>query len=210
MTSRLPVSAVALCLLAQALTALAADNDLYGDTLPEGAKARLGTARWRGQTYNTPVLAADGKSFLAYGQNGLVRLDPATGREVGKGPSATFGLPSATSADGKRAVTAQYDGAVVWDMATGKQVCKIDRRMPGGDAPVGLSADGQVLAAGGSGDSKDKKPVTVLVWDTAADKKISEFPVPHNSSAFVALSPDGKVVAQWGYHYDPAAKPEDE
>lgn len=201
--------ALALFLLAPALASLAADNDNYGDPLPDGAKARIGTARLRTQAYSTPVLAPDGKSFYTPSAAGLIRIYPATGAKLGKAPIQFYGNLSAFSADGKLAVHTQYDKLIVWDTGTGKTVTKIERRLPGGDAPVALSADGKLLAVGGVGDRDKKMPVTILVWNTTEDKEVKSITAPQSDYSYVALSSDGKTLANWGSHYDPNAKPND-
>ena len=206
MTTRRTWFALALLLLAPAL-ARAADN---GDPLPDGAKARLGTARLRAQSYGTSILSPDGKTLYSAGANGLFRLDPATGARLEKVPAAHIGTLTAFSADGKRAVHTSYDRLTVWDTDTGKAVAKLDRRLPSTSSdPVALSADGKILAAGGVGDRTKKIAVTVLVRDIAADKELATITVPQNDQSFVALSADGKMLANWGSHYDPDAKPTD-
>jgi WD40 repeat protein len=199
--------ALALLLLPPALTGLAADKDNYGDPLPEGAKARIGTARLRVQPFSSPVLTPDGKSLYAQTAGGLARLDPATGARQGKLPDQFFGIPAALSADGKRALFVSFDRATVWDTDTGKTLAKVERRLPSSDYPAALSADGKTLALGGVGDrAKKEEPLTVLLWDAAADKELKKIAVPQNEFASVALSGDGKVLASWGSYFDPEAK----
>ncbi len=197
--------AFALLLLTLAAAGRAADKDTYGDTLPDGAKARIGTARMR--NLSGVQLAPDGKSFYAQAPTGLVRFDPATGATLAK-PVQLFGTLAAFSADGKRAAHVTYDRLVVWDTDTGATLTKLERRLPGSEsqAPAALSADGKVLAVGGTGDRAKKMPVTVLVWDTTKDKQIASIAVAQNDSASVALTADGKTLATWGVHYDPNAK----
>src|SRR5437868_1480234 len=58
--------------------------DLYGDPLPEGAVARLGTTRWRhdGEAWAT-AFSPNGKVLACAAFNGLIYLwDTATGREI--------------------------------------------------------------------------------------------------------------------------------
>ena len=128
-----------------ALVALAAEKDNYGDPLPEGAMARVGTARLRNTAYSAPALSPDGKALYANGPAGLMRLDPATGARLGKVPVQLYGNLAAFSADGARAVHAQYDRAVVWDTGSGKTLAKIERQLPGSEHPAALSADGKTV-----------------------------------------------------------------
>ena len=208
MTARRTSFAFALLILAPALAGLAADKDAYGDPLPAGAKARLGTARLR--TYTGAQLAPDGRTLYARSAGGVVRVDPATGATVGK-PVQHYGALAAFSADGKRAVHVTFDRLEVWDTGTGETLTKMDRRLPSGEmlAPAALSADGKTLAVGGIGDRTKKVPVTVLVWDTATDKQLASVTASQNDYASVALAADGKSLAVWGNHYDPDAKPGD-
>ena len=57
---------------------------MYGDPLPEGAVARLGTTRWRhdGEAWAT-AFSPNGKVLACAAFNGLIYLwDTATGREI--------------------------------------------------------------------------------------------------------------------------------
>jgi WD40 repeat protein len=195
----------ALLLLAPALTALA-DNDPYGDPLPVGAKARMGTDRMRVITYSSPLLSPDGKTLYAQTNSGLLKLDPATGTSQGKVQGIFSGAPAGLSADGKRAAQLNFGGVTVWNLETGKSLVKIERRLPGVDVAAALSADGKTLALGGVGEAAKKEPVTVLVWDVDGDKEIKKITVPQNQSASAVISTDGKTLATWGSHYEPDAK----
>src|SRR5689334_6370209 len=57
-------------------------TDLYGDPLPPGALARLGTIRLRHRAA-TIAYSADGKTLLSFsrGDKTIRQWDPATGRE---------------------------------------------------------------------------------------------------------------------------------
>jgi WD40 repeat protein len=193
-------------LLAPALASLAADKDPYGDPLPDGAKARIGTARLRALTYSSPLLTPDGKALYAQSGAVLLRLNPATGATEGKVPGSLHGAPAALSADGKRAVHITYDRITVWDTGSGKTLAKIERRLPSTDQAAALSNDGNTLAIGGVADRTKKEPVTVLVWNVTADKEAQKITVPQNDYTSVALSPDGKTLATWGPYSDPEAK----
>src|SRR5437867_2626925 len=76
------------CLLFLAASAHAQDNaarlDAYGDPLPDGAAARLGTARFRtGWVTNASVLSPDGKTFaVALPGRTLQLIDAASGKKT--------------------------------------------------------------------------------------------------------------------------------
>jgi len=199
--------ALALALLLPALAAPAAD-DPYGDPIPEGAKARLGTARLRGG-YGTiaTALTPDGKFLVGIAGNGVGYFDPATGKLARtariEGP---FGSPVAFSADGKRAVNPPgADTAFVWDTESGKVLAKVTRPSPSGDNGVSLSADGRRFAVGAVQREKEKG-LTVVVWDVDANRQLATVSPVQNNAVYVALSPDGRRLATWGYHYDTEAK----
>jgi hypothetical protein len=57
--------------------------DLYGDPLPPGAVARMGSARWRGEVYRL-ALVPGGRQVAASAGSGLVLWDLRTGRRPGR------------------------------------------------------------------------------------------------------------------------------
>ncbi len=198
--------ALALFILTPTVGALAADKDNYGDPLPKGAKARIGTARLRIVPFSSPVLTPDGKALYAQTLSGLARLAPATGAVQGKVPAEFFGVPAAVSSDDKRALYVGFDRVSVLDTSTGKTVAKVERRLPSSDASAALSADGKTLALGGLGNREKKENASILLWDVPNDKELKKITVPLNEFVAVALAGDGKTFASWGSHYDPNAK----
>src|SRR5262249_7581631 len=68
-----------------------AKTDLYGDALPEGALARMGTLRWRhGGPVNFVGFTEGGKHLVTCSSDGYFRVwDVANGKEVRK-----FGKPA--------------------------------------------------------------------------------------------------------------------
>src|SRR5262245_50084195 len=109
-----------LALLALAIPTLAviADDDLYGDPLPAGAKTRLGTMRYKYGFNYTPTVTPDGKNILASDNWGLRRYD-ITGAELKLPKNYASYVPAAFSADGARAVSA-YSTTTVWEVESGK------------------------------------------------------------------------------------------
>jgi RNA polymerase sigma factor (sigma-70 family) len=57
--------------------------DIYGDPLPEGAVARLGTERFRSEDWVSQILPSqDGKYLFGAGWNAIIQWDSETGKEV--------------------------------------------------------------------------------------------------------------------------------
>src|SRR5437763_1398137 len=78
--------------------------DCYGDPLPPGASARLGTLRFRnGQRFMSLAYTPDGRHVVAGTWGGAVVLDAATGKEVRRLGSEQPhpGGPAGLSPDGK-------------------------------------------------------------------------------------------------------------
>ncbi len=196
-------------LLFPAFVALAAD-DAYGDPIPEGAKLRLGTARLRSSNGSPTALTPNGRFLVCGTSNGAIGFLDANG-EVTRAVrvDGEFGTVIAFSGDAKRALSTGYQGVFVWDTGTGKVLTKMTRNTVSGDNGVSFSIDGKVFAAGGtkSFNEKEKEKLpTAVIWDVEGKKQVSEVTPVQNESVFVALSPDGKRFATWGYYYDPKAK----
>ena len=130
-------------------------RDLYGDPLPAGARARLGTARFRGSEFgfSCAALSPDGKFLAAASHRGPVVIwDVATGREqrriLGDAPlglgfqanGLTFSPTSKTLA-----VADMISGIQLLEVASGKSLRQfINSR--GLRGSVTFSADGKTMA----------------------------------------------------------------
>jgi WD40 repeat protein len=152
-------------------------TDLFGDPLPQGALARMGTVRWRHPGTVTFVAYVDGgKHLLTASSDGLFRVwDVTSGRElrrfgseqvvavattigVGGFPSyyrSVAGNSFALAPDGKTLATAVPAGITLWDVAAGKEIRTISQGTPKANprgrrlatASLAFSPDGKTLAA---------------------------------------------------------------
>jgi WD40 repeat protein len=194
--------------------------DLYGDPLPAGALARLGTVRFRFAATSV-AYSPDGKLLAAGGSDNHIRLfDAATGKEVRRlaGHQArTYNPPPnakgafdllvghtgegsvttlAFAADGKTLASGGWDDTVrLWDVNTGKEVRRLFAHQ-GMVARVALSPDGQVLASRGGLDG------ILRLWDPATGVELRKVeglstvnPWRFYREAALAFAPDNKTVA---------------
>src|SRR5262245_59315474 len=143
-----------LFVLVAAVPALAADaprTDAYGDPLPPGAVARIGTARLRhhgsGPQVTSVAFSPDGKSLASAGGDSTCVWETATGKQLLE-VKADYGPTTvAFSPDGKAIAVGLWDGGVrVLAAPTGQQRLEVKLRLNQVHA-VAYSPDGKVLAA---------------------------------------------------------------
>jgi WD40 repeat protein len=221
-------SLVAALLIAQVLVAQEPKLDAYGDPLPAGAIARLGTLRLRHSGSIANLAFQDGgRVLVTLGRDGaLSHWDVATGKELRRfvlfpdavgdalsdGVSATgmnwgmgsssHGLPSvALSANGK-VLASISDGVefVLWDAEAGKELRRI-KQPEHGTGILLLSADGSRLAT-------EDQFTNVTTWDTRSGKQLAKrgaSPIKEKNGPGhpvyiknLQFSPDGKILARVG------------
>jgi WD40 repeat protein len=172
--------------------------DRYGDPLPPGAIARLGTARFRhGASVNAVAYAPDGKTIASASEDQTVRIwETATGREIVVLPHEREGFSKdvysvAFAPNGKMLVTGSAAGGCLWSTTDWKIVRTFQGRFKC-ILGVAFSPDGKILATADG--------FTVRLWDVATGQEIHAFTDNTTTGIYgrrhaIAFAPDGKAVA---------------
>jgi WD40 repeat protein len=157
------------------------------------------------------AFAPDGSSLATAGANGLITLrDPRTSSIVRTLEGHQSGVTSvAFSGDGAIVCGGGADeGAYLWEVRTGRLIRTIRPTkslwalFPRGHqrliTSVAVSADGGTLVTCSGSGSPEYGDRLVRVWDTRSGELQREFSRPQSRGRFVALSPDGTVLATNG------------
>jgi RNA polymerase sigma factor (sigma-70 family) len=179
-----------------------ARTDRYGDPLPEGALARLGTTRLRHVSFHPTQVRAfayfpDGKTLASGGTDDIIRLwDVATGKTVGRIATNDLAIFSiAISPDGKTILAGGRDDAMkpgrqdylcLWDAATGTKIRRFEGHRDGIIWRAAFAPDGKIVASV-AGDQ------TLRLWDVPTGKELRRFEGPKLETA--VFSPDGAILA---------------
>lgn len=186
-TSLLPLAG---CFLITALAGVsrAAEKDRYGDALPPGAIARLGTPRLgQSSVIRQVAYSPDGKTLVSASKS--IRVwDAATGRllrEMADDPNYMI-VSLAVAPDGRTLAWAGR-GEEVWlqSAATGLELHRLKGHAPYSEC-VAFSPEGTVLASGG----RDGR---IRLWDVAKGSELQSLDCP-GTTAYLAFAPGGKTL----------------
>jgi RNA polymerase sigma factor (sigma-70 family) len=172
--------------------------DLYGDPLPDGAVARLGTVRLNTASgVGGVAFTPDGKSLASFSfGNGTARIwDPSTGRErrAVEVEELQGGRIFTLSPDGTSILGAERDYNArcmfrLWDTNSGREQRRQIVPKVQGFSMLAYSPDGRTLATLLSGQ-------TVVFWDAEKFSEIRRFQHKQLSLVWIAFSPDSRTLA---------------
>jgi WD40 repeat protein len=182
--------------------------DHYGDPLPPGAVARMGTVRFRhGGTVTALAISPDGKVVASGGRDTIYLWERATGKCLLRFAGHKGYIFQLDFVPGSKVLaSAGVDGNIVfWDAASGKEL----RRIKG--SVFAFSVDGKLMAAGEPYiASRFQAPNAVLysrpyfpgrtvyLGDVAMARELRRLPVRDIHLSSLALSLDGETLACCG------------
>jgi WD40 repeat protein len=172
-----------------------ARTDLYGDLLPAGARARLGTLRLRHRQDVTAVAySPDGSLLASSGWDEVIHFwDADTGKSIREltDPRRDANLAIAFSPDGTKLASTGASGNVrLWDVKSGRKLFDVEGDK---DRTWGLA-----FAPDGRSFATASHKGTVRLWDTATCTELRSFETgasSYDNSLPLAFSPDGQTLA---------------
>ena len=197
------LSAIALSLVLAGAQGAEPAVDLYGDPLPPGAIARLGTTRWRVPADATIRFSPDGKVLFAVSNTRLQKFDAVTGRELSSLKLKSYRgtvvadfnprLDRLVTVDSKTGT--DLHTVIIRDATNGKQLLDVTAPEWAIGSAV-LSPDGKLLATRGC------RSAAVCLWNAITGEKVRQLGNVQNSSNLdlkvtpdnVAFSSDGKLA----------------
>jgi WD40 repeat protein len=169
-------------------------TDRFGDPLPDGAVARLGTMRWAYPDdigYKTLTYSPDGRMLAVGDWQGRIHVfDAGTGRPIKEFRATKYGRISSLSfsADARILVSGTWqdgDDFRVWDPTTGKLLAQLEN--DGSPIAVAFSPTEKLLATA----------PPLRLWNMSQERKKPTAALEKSSwgQRSIAFSHDGKLLA---------------
>ena len=167
-------------------------TDVYGDPLPEGALARMGTIRGRlpGMVYAC-VFSPDGKTLLAAGGDNAIHVFDAQSRRPLRELRQHNGSVTclAFAPDGKLLVSGSWDDTLCfWEWPSGKMLRQFAAHKAGTKA-LAFASTGKFVAWCHIDDQ------FIRLWDPATGRELRQYKGHKKFVTALAVSPDGRFVA---------------
>jgi WD40 repeat protein len=176
--------------------------------------AESGTPVWSKQDHSSDVIAvaftSDGSTFATADTDGLIKLrDPKTGAVVQTLDGHKDGATSIDfSTDGRLLACGAGDGVThVWDVPSRRVIrtfrpavspAKLDAPRDRLITSVDLSSDGSKLVTCSASAGSSFGDRVVRIWNTMNGELLHELKEEQTRGRFVAISPDGTIVATNG------------
>src|SRR5262245_36638932 len=166
-------------------------TDRYGDPLPAGAVARLGTIRFRHGGAYAPMadFLPDGNTILSATSDGKLRFwDAATGKLLQMLPTQQgeeYQQCAALSRDGKKVAVGGYKGAALWDVDGRTLLHTLTSERV---QSLAFSPNAKTLVTGGQLDG------SVRVYDVATGKERKRMQCHDDRIQRIFVAPDNRAV----------------
>ena len=180
--------------------------DQFGDPLPEGASARMGTTRFRaGASMSDVAYSRDGKSIITSAIDQIDVWETGSGKRLRhfagfsvrrKNAPIEFGSPFAISPDQNHLAAGGADGRIrIYQLGSAKSL--IEWETPGAKEFFGrrpairnlvYSPDGRTLLT-------VEDTAMVRLWSVGSGAELRVVSEPYAGVLAIAFSPDGKLIA---------------
>ena len=171
--------------------------DRYGDLLPEGAVARLGSQRWRHPGgVSALTFSPDGRHLLSAGCAGirgtdvLCRWEVPTGKLVRRYATPRDFVSVAFSPDSRTLAAGYFAPLLLWSPRSGKELRRITDPPPYVSS-LAYSPDGRTLAAASRVTEACRR------WRVDTDEKLPSW-TAGGGGGVLSFAPDGKFLAHAG------------